>query len=182
MVDWLLVLVAILNFLSYDICSSVSPHLAGSHVMLPQYLSVSYQRWIGMSLCDWGSFTGPAVVCWTANSKVMQLSPGFCFTNDFSIGMQIRWKFRFTLALILIQWSVQNFAHGTTALLSLHVQKFIAIWWSAAELQRGEVSIEFELWAKNHYWDGPLLNLVHRGWKQVSPIQSLSQAVPDPVN
>ena len=71
------------------------------------------------------------------------------FTNGFSIAIQIRWKFRFTLISILIQWSLQNFVHGTTAVLSWHVQKFVAIWWPATELQQGEISIEFELRAKN---------------------------------
>ena len=36
-----------------------------------------------------------------------------------------RWKFRFTLISILIQWSLQNFVHGTTAVLSWHVQNLL---------------------------------------------------------
>ena len=76
------------------------------------------------------------------------IRPGPRFTNGFSIAIQIRWKVRFTLISILIQWSLQNFVHGTTAVLSWHVQKFVAIWWPATELQQGEVSIEFELRAK----------------------------------
>ena len=48
-------------------------------------------------------------------------------TNGFSIAIQIRWKFRYTLISILIQWSLQYFVHGTTAVLSWHVQKFVAI-------------------------------------------------------
>ena len=40
--------------------------------------------------------------------------PGAHFTNVFSIAIQIRWKFRFTLTSILIQWLLQNFVHGTT--------------------------------------------------------------------
>ena len=71
------------------------------------------------------------------------------FTNSFSIAIQIRWKCRFTLISILIQWSLRNFVHGTTAVLSWHVQKFVAIWWPTTELQQGEVSIEFEFRAKN---------------------------------
>ena len=47
-----------------------------------------------------------------------------------------------------MQWSLQNFVHGTTAVLSWHMQKFVAVWSPATELQLGEVSIEFELWAK----------------------------------
>ena len=45
--------------------------------------------------------------------------------------------------------ALQKFVHGTTAVLSWHVQKFGAVWSPATELQLGEVSIEFELWAKN---------------------------------
>ena len=77
------------------------------------------------------------------------------FTNIFSIAIQIRWKFHFTLISILIQWSLQNFVHGTTAVLSWPVQKFGAIWWPATELPQGEVSIEFELRAKKHQWNEP---------------------------
>ena len=60
-------------------------------------------------------------------STLNTLRPGPRFTNGFSIAIQIRWKFRITLILILIQWSLQNFVHGTTAVLSWHVQKFVAI-------------------------------------------------------
>ena len=52
---------------------------------------------------------------------------GARFTNGFSIAIQIRWKFRFTITSILLQWSLQNFVHGTTAVLSWHVQKIVAI-------------------------------------------------------
>ena len=37
----------------------------------------------------------------------------------------------------------------STAVVSLHVQQFVAIWWSETELQQGEVSIKFKLQAKN---------------------------------
>ena len=55
----------------------------------------------------------------------------------------------------VIQWSLQNFVHGTTAVLSWHVQKPVAIWWPVTELQQGEASTELELWAKNLQWNGP---------------------------
>ena len=77
------------------------------------------------------------------------------FTNGFSIEIQIWWKFRFTLTPILIQWSLQNFVHGTRAVLSWQVQQFVAIWWPATELQQGEISIEFELRAKYRWWNRP---------------------------
>ena len=41
-----------------------------------------------------------------------------------------------------------KFVHGTTAVLLWHVQNFVAIRWPAAELWQGEVSIVFELRAK----------------------------------
>ena len=77
------------------------------------------------------------------------------FTNGFSIAIQIRWKFRFTLTSTLIPWSLQNFVHGTTAVLSWHVQKVVAIWWPATESWQGEFSIVFELPAKNVSETGP---------------------------
>ena len=43
-----------------------------------------------------------------------------------------------------------------TAVLSWHVQKFVAIWWPVTELLQGAVSIEIELRAKNRCWNGPL--------------------------
>ena len=82
-------------------------------------------------------------------TALLKSHPGPRFTNGFSIEIQIRWKFRFTLISIQIEWSLQNFVHGTTAVLSWHVQKFVVIWWPATELQQGELSIEFELRAKN---------------------------------
>ena len=81
-------------------------------------------------------------------------SPVRCYagprsTNVFSIAIQIQWKLHFALISIPIQWSLQNFVHGTTAVLSWHVQKFVVMWWPVTELQQGEVSIKFELLAKN---------------------------------
>ena len=68
---------------------------------------------------------------------IYTLKTGPRFTHGFSIAIEIRWKFRFTLLSILIQWSQQNFVHGTTAVLSWHVKKFVSIWWPATELQQG---------------------------------------------
>ena len=75
--------------------------------------------------------------------------PGARFTNGFSIAIRNRWRFRVTPNSILIQWLIQNCVHGTTAVLSWHVQKFVAILLPATELWQGEVSIEFELRAKH---------------------------------
>ena len=93
------------------------------------------------------------------NALALTLS-GPRFTNGFSIAIQIRWKFRFPLISILIQWSLQNFVNDTTAVLSWHVQKFLAIWWPATELQQSEVSIEFELRAKIVSETGPRIFIV----------------------
>ena len=83
------------------------------------------------------------------NEYTMTPKLGPRFINGFSVAIQIRLKFRFTLASILIQWSQQVFALGTTAVLSWHVQKLVAIWWREKELEQGEFSIEFVLRAKN---------------------------------
>ena len=37
------------------------------------------------------------------------------------------------------------FAHVTTAVLSWHVQKFVAIWWPDVEAQLREIPVAFEL-------------------------------------
>ena len=49
---------------------------------------------------------------------------GAHFTNNFSITIQMWWKFHFALIQILIKWSLQYLAHGTTAGLSWHVPNF----------------------------------------------------------
>ena len=86
---------------------------------------------------------------WKMSPKRRQFCAGGRFTNGFSIAIQIRLKFCITLMSILIRWSLQNSVHGTTAVLSWHVQNFVAIWWPATELQQDEVFIEFELRAIN---------------------------------
>ena len=44
------------------------------------------------------------------------------FTNVFSIEIKIRWKFHSTLIQVVMKWSLRNFARGTIAVLSWHVQ------------------------------------------------------------
>ena len=73
---------------------------------------------------------------------------GAHFTNVFSITIQMRWKIHFAFTSILTMWSLQIFAHDMTAMLSWHVQKFVAIWCTVIELQWDEIPIEFETWAK----------------------------------
>ena len=79
----------------------------------------------------------------------ISMGPGAHFTNNFSITIQMWWKFYFALIQILIKWSLQYLAHGTTAGLSWHVPNFVAIWSPVIELKLIEISIEFELWWKN---------------------------------
>ena len=50
------------------------------------------------------------------------------FTIDFSTVIQISQTTCSALIQIIEDWSLQNFAHATTAVLSWHVQKFVASW------------------------------------------------------
>ena len=59
---------------------------------------------------------------------------GAHFNKDFHILIEIRWKFYIDLIHILMWWSLQNFAHDTTTLLSCHVQKFAVEWVQELEL------------------------------------------------
>ena len=87
---------------------------------------------------------------WKTNTLFFtKLKPGAHFTNNFSITIQMWWKFHFALIQILKKWSLQYLAHGTTAGLSWHVPNFVAIWSSVIELELSEISIEFKLWWKN---------------------------------
>ena len=52
---------------------------------------------------------------------------GARFNNGFLPAIQIRWKFRLAITLLLAIRSQQIFAHATTAQLSCHVQNFAAI-------------------------------------------------------
>ena len=86
---------------------------------------------------------------WQSVVQRATAGPGAHFTNNFSITIQMWWKFHFAPIQILIKWSLQYLAHGTTAGLSWHVPNFVAIWSSVIELELSEISIEFELWWKN---------------------------------
>ena len=65
----------------------------------------------------------------------VQMCSGAHFTNNFSITIQMWWKFHFAPIQILIKWSLQYLAHGTTAGLSWHVPNFVAIWSPVIELE-----------------------------------------------
>ena len=92
-------------------------------------------------LCD-------GVIRWVAGSH---------FTNDFSITIQIRWKIHLALIQLQLIISQQNLAHATTAQLSCHVPNFVAITLLVLGWEQNEISITFELWWKNCYWNGPLV-------------------------
>ena len=77
------------------------------------------------------------------------LALGSRFTNDFLPAIQIRWKFRPAIILLLAIRSQQIVAHATTAQLSCHVQNFVAITILELRWERNEISIEFELRWKN---------------------------------
>ena len=77
------------------------------------------------------------------------LRPGTHFTNEFSITIQIRWKFHLALTQLLVIISRQNLAHDTTAQLSCHVPNIVAITLLVFGWEQNKISITFELWWKN---------------------------------
>ena len=70
------------------------------------------------------------------------------FTNNFSITIQIRRKFRLAVIHLLVILSQQNFVNATTAQLPCHVQNFVAIISLEFGWEQNEISITFELWWK----------------------------------
>ena len=47
--------------------------------------------------------------------------------------IHIRWKFHSAPIQVVVKWSLWNFAHGMTAVLSWHVHNFVEIWYPAME-------------------------------------------------
>ena len=47
--------------------------------------------------------------------------------KDFSIVIQIPWKFDSALIEVVAKWSLSNFAHDTKAVLLCHVQNFVVV-------------------------------------------------------
>ena len=70
--------------------------------------------------------------------------PGAHFTNDFLLAIQTRWKLRLAVILLLAIRSQQIFAHATTAQLSCHVKKFVAITVLASRWEWNEIWIAME--------------------------------------
>ena len=76
-------------------------------------------------------------------SQPFCIHPGAHFTNNFSIVIQIRLKIHYAPIEFVDKWSLLKFAHGTTAVLSWHVQNFLAIWYPTKELNWNQLSIRF---------------------------------------
>ena len=80
---------------------------------------------------------GDVIMLWSVNLTTPETTPRrftghwwteVHFTNDFSIVIQIRWKFHSALIKVFEKWSLWNLAHDTTAVLLWHVQRFVALW------------------------------------------------------
>ena len=54
----------------------------------------------------------------------------------FSDVFQIQWKWHSALIKVVMKWSLWNFAHGMTAVMSWHVQNFVAMWYPTVEWSR----------------------------------------------
>ena len=89
------------------------------------------------------------------------LHAGTHFTKDFSITIQIQWKFHLDATQLLVIISQHNIAHAMTAELSCHVQNSVAIASLEFGWQQNEISITFELWRKNCWWNGPHWRYIH---------------------
>ena len=76
--------------------------------------------------------------------------PANHLTNNFSIIIQIWWKFNFIVTPLLIMTLLQTFPYAMTALLSCHVQNFIATNSWKFGWEQHEILIELKVWWKNH--------------------------------
>ena len=106
-------------------------------------------------------------------TNILQCSYGSQLTSDFSIVIQIRWKFHSALIQVVVKWSIWSFAHGTTAALSWHVQDFVTIWYPTINLYWNTNSIEFELRGKMVPEMGPCL---YDYWINIGCRKSLVEA------
>ena len=85
---------------------------------------------------------------------VNTLKTGPHFIDNFPITIQNPWKFHFALIWILMNRSLQNFAHATTALTAVllwHVQKFVVISQPVIWLHQCDYSTECELGWNDHH-------------------------------
>ena len=69
----------------------------------------------------------PCKTCHNGSEKDPDVdSTGPILTRRFCIVIQIRWKFNYVLIQIVVKWSLWNFAHDTTSVLSWHGQFFFS--------------------------------------------------------
>ena len=73
----------------------------------------------------------------------------FCHRNSNSM------EISFCAFQFVLNWSLQNFAYATIAVLSWHVQFFVTIRCHTMDLHQDQISMEFELRWKNRSWNGP---------------------------
>ena len=97
------------------------------------------------SIIDPALRKSPLLSCDIAAKTNGENMSGAHFTKAFLITIQIQWKSLFALTPFLTKRLFQNFSHNTTAVLSWHVQKFVAILLPVTESQQWKVSLEFEL-------------------------------------
>ena len=65
--------------------------------------------------------------------------------------------------IILLSNCTDVIAHGTTVLVSWHVQNFVVIWYTTVEYHENQFWIDFELLWKNRSWNGPqVINALSR--------------------
>ena len=107
-----------------------------------------FQRWYDDTCHKTLHHNGLLVKTWLS-MLVNSRGAGAHFTNDFSITIQIRWKFHLAVIQLLVIISRQNLAHATTAQLSCHVPNIVAITILLFGWEQIEISITFELWWKN---------------------------------
>ena len=72
-------------------------------------------------------------ICLNLQEPVRETS-GTHLVKDISLIIQIRWKFHFALIQVVGKRSLSNFAYDMTAVMPLHVQNFVAIWYPTMEL------------------------------------------------
>ena len=80
------------------------------------------------------------------------------FTNDFSIVIQIRWEINSALIRVVVKWSLWNLANGTIAVLSCHLQYFVAIWYHTIGLYQKQLS-------SNLNYDGKIVREMVLTWQ-----------------
>ena len=84
--------------------------------------------------------------------------PGVRFTNGFSIAIQIRSKFRFILTSILIQRSLQNFVHGSCAVVAC--AKICCDLMASNEIMARTNFHQIWIAGKKRLWNGPRLSKI----------------------